>query len=220
LALKNLFTRTVLDEGLLLVAFAFVFFIPVAGIALGNNKALPPDFRDFINLVENGNVDIVSGVYIPNVLALPVVQQPTGDAGYVSGSYDEATQFSTASQYGNIGLLAHNYLSGRLFSRLAVGEEVRLVYGDGRVEYFVITEVLRYQALEPNSQWSSFRNLDNYDVLSTEQMFTRAYAGDRHVTFQTCIELNGNSSWGRLFIIAVPKSLSFDHSSSKYYNSA
>ncbi|HXQ36074.1 MAG TPA: hypothetical protein VN843_18810, partial [Anaerolineales bacterium] len=151
------------------------------------------------------------GVYVPNVLALPVVQQPAGDSGYVSGRDDEATQFAMASQYGNIGLLAHNYLSGRLFSRLGIGEEVRLVYGDGKVEYFVVTEVLQYQALDPDSQWSSFRNLDDYDILSTEQMFTRAYAGDRHVTFQTCIAENGNSSWGRLFVIAVPKSFSFDH---------
>jgi hypothetical protein len=145
------------------------------------------------------------------VLALPIVQQPAGEAGYVSGRDDEATQFAMASQYGNIGLLAHNYLSGRSFSHLAVGEEVRLVYGDGKVEYFIITEVLRYQALDPNSQWSSFRDLDNDDVLSAEQMFTRAYAGDLHVTFQTCIEANGNSSWGRLFVIAMPKSLSFEH---------
>lgn len=209
MALKNLFFRTVSGGGFLLVIFIFIFFNPINHIAWGKN-ALPPDFTGFIKMVENGNVDILSGVYIPNVLALPVVQQPVDDAGYVSGHDDEATQFAMASQYGNIGLLAHNYLSGRLFSRLSVGEEVRLVYGDGRVEYFVITEVLRYQALEPNSQWSSFRNLDNYDVLSAEQMFTRAYAGDRHVTLQTCIASNGNSSWGRLFVIAVPKSLSFD----------
>ena len=38
------------------------------------------------------------------------------------------------------------------------------------------------------------------------QMFKRAYLGDRHVTFQTCLEAYGNNSWGRLFIIAVPKS--------------
>ena len=145
------------------------------------------------------------------MLALPVVQQPAGDAGYVSDHDNEATQFAMASQYGNIGLLAHNYLSGRLFSRLAIGEEVRLVYGDGKVEYFIITEVLHYQALEPTSQWSSFRDLNNHDVLSAEQMFTRAYAGNRHLTLQTCIASNGNSSWGRLFVIAVPKALSFDH---------
>ena len=211
MALKHPFTRAALGGGLLLVVFVYTFFNPISHIALGTSKIHPPDFTDFSTLVENGNTDVLSGVYVPNVLALPVVQQPAGDSGYVSGRDDEATQFAMASQYGNIGLLAHNYLSGGLFSRLGIGEEVRLVYGDGKVEYFVVTEVLRYQALDPDSQWSSFRNLDDYDILSTEQMFTRAYAGDRHVTFQTCIAENGNSSWGRLFVIAVPKSFSFDH---------
>ena len=211
MALKSPFARAIVGGGVLFTVLLFISFNPVSSIAFGNGETRPHDFASFINLVENGNVGILSGVYIPDVLALPVVQQPAGDDGYVSGRNDEATQFAMASQYGNIGLLAHNYLSGQLFSRLEAGEEVRLVYGDGKVEYFVITEVLRYQALEPTSPWSSFRNLENDDILSTEQMFTRAYAGERHVTFQTCIESQGNASWGRLFVIAEPKALSFDH---------
>ena len=35
-------------------------------------------------------------------------------------------------------------------------------------------------------------------------MFKLAYLGDRLVTFQTCIEAYGNSSWGRLFVVAEP----------------
>jgi len=60
------------------------------------------------------------------------------------------TQFSLPSQFGNVGLLAHNTLSGKFFFQLEVGQEVRLVYGDGRVEYFVIQRILQYQALQPN----------------------------------------------------------------------
>ncbi len=75
----------------------------------------------------------------------------------------ELTQFRMASNYGNVGLLAHNHLSGKLFSDIAVGQEIRLVYGDGSVEYFVVTEVLRYQALQPNSPWSNFRDLETDD---------------------------------------------------------
>ena len=211
MALKNKLAQLILGRGLLLVVFVFAFFNPISHIVFRSGKIHLPEFSDFSTVVENSDLNVLSGVYVQNVLALPVVQQPMGDSGYVSGHDDEATQFAMASRYGNIGLLAHNYLSGRLFSNLVIGEEVRLIYGNGKVEYFVITEVLRYQALDPHSQWSSFRNLDNYDVLSTEQMFNRAYAGDRHVTFQTCIAANGNSSWGRLFVIAVPKSFSFDH---------
>jgi hypothetical protein len=86
-----------------------------------------------------------------------------------------------------------------------MGQEVRLVYGDGKVETFVVVEVLKYQALQPNSPYSEFRGVNDTKSLNAEQMFKRVYFGDRHVTFQTCIEKDGNLSWGRLFVIALPK---------------
>jgi hypothetical protein len=116
------------------------------------------------------------------------------------------TQFFSASQYGNIGLLAHNYLSGKAFSDLSIGQEVRLDYEDGKSESFVVTEILQYRALQPKDPFSSFQNLNNKDeILSAAQMFERVYAGGRHITFQTCIAKNGNSSWGRLFVLALPE---------------
>ena len=86
-----------------------------------------------------------------------------------------------------------------------IGEEIQLVYSDGMEETFVVREILRYKALEPKSPYSSFQNLDDTEeILTVAQMFDRAYQGGRHVTFQTCISAEGNSSWGRLFIIAAP----------------
>ena len=148
---------------------------------------------------------MLRGVYVPDVLALPVVQQPADRPYYVSNRDGEATQFGMASQYGNIGLLAHNTRSGKFFSRLSIGQQVRLVYGDGRVEDFVVANILRFKATAPESVSSSFRNLDRNETLSAGEMFNRAYVGERRLVFQTCIEANGNSSWGRLFIIALPK---------------
>jgi hypothetical protein len=98
-----------------------------------------------------------------------------------------------------------NNLSGSYFSQLVPGQEVRLIYGNGRVEYFVIAEILQYQALQPTSPRSTFRNLATDETISADQLFQRVYAGTRHVTFQTCIEASGNLSWGRLFIVATPK---------------
>lgn len=169
-----------------------------------NNALLLPGFLDFAKSMQNGTHDL-RGVYVADVLALPIVQQPANNAAFVSPNDNEITQFGMASQYGNVGLLAHNFLSGELFSQLQVGQEIRLVYGDGRVEYFIVTEILRYQATQPTSPYSSFRNVDKDETFTAEQMFKRVYLGDRHVTFQTCIEANGNSSWGRLFVIATPK---------------
>ena len=201
MTLKNKNTRNILNTGIFLALFVSLFFNPISALA-----ASLPSFLDFSKSVQNGDATVLRGVYVSNVMALPIVQQPSGNAGYVSNNNGEATQFRMATQFGNIGLLAHNHLSGKDFSQLAVGQEVRLVYGDGHLETFVVTEVLRYQALQPTSPYSSFRNLDKDETLSAEGMFKRVYFGDRHVTFQTCIEKDGELSWGRLFVIAVPKS--------------
>src|SRR5687768_15427405 len=205
MALKHRMTRRLLNLGLFLAVLGSLLFNTNSIMAMGDIAAPFPDFTDFSQAVQNGKADSLRGVYVPNVLALPIVQQPSGNAGYVSSNDGQATQFAMASQFGNVGLLAHNYLSGKSFSQIAVGQEVRLVYGDGRVEYFVVTEILQYQALQPTSPWSSFRDLNDNTTLSAEQMFKRVYTGDRHLTFQTCIQAEGISSWGRLFVVAVPK---------------
>ena len=206
MALKNQNIRFILNLSLLLFILTAMLPSPisVSASAMGNNTNLPT-FPDFSQTVQNGQATVLRGVYVNHILALPVIQQPSGNAGFVSSSDGKTTQFRMASQFGNIGLLAHNHLAGKSFSQLSIGDEVLMVYGDGHVEYFVVQEVLKYQALQPNSPYSSFRNLDKDETINAEQMFKRVYFGDRHVTFQTCIEAEGNLSWGRLFVIAVPK---------------
>ncbi|MGZ9235047.1 MAG: hypothetical protein ACXW4E_05935 [Anaerolineales bacterium] len=202
---------TSLHATVLLIVVACLLFNPVPAQALENGESLPA-FSEFSKTVQNNQPGVLRGVYVSDVLALPIVQQPTGKAGYVSSRDGEITQFGMASQFGNVGLLAHNNLSGRYFSKLAVGQEVRLVYGDGKVEYFVITQMFQYQALQPTSPYSSFRDTTNDERLTADQLFKKVYLGDRHVTFQTCIEAKGNLSWGRLFVIAVPRQYSgFNH---------
>ncbi len=205
MTLKIQSLRTSLNASLLFAIFFSVFFNSTPALALGNGESALPDFTEFSKTVQNNEAGILRGVYVPDVLALPIVQQPPGNAGYVSFKDDEITQFGMASQFGNVGLMAHINLSGRIFSQLAAGQEVRLVYGDGKVEYFVIKEILRYQALQPTSPYSTFRDLTKEEKLTAEQLFKKVYQGDRHVVFQTCIAENGISSWGRLFVIAVPR---------------
>jgi len=190
-----------------LLLFALVSFFSTAGFApiVGYSKSALPNFWVFNTPTQNGDASLVRGVYVQNVLALPIVQQPMDDPYYVSNHDGEVTQFSTAAQYGNIGLLAHNNLSGKSFSQLSVGQEVDIMYGDGKVETFVVTEVLHFQALQPESQQSFFLNLDTSETISANEMFNRVYTGGRHLTFQTCIKANGNTSWGRLFVVAAPK---------------
>jgi hypothetical protein len=67
-----------------------------------------------------------------------------------------------------------------------------------------VTEILRFQAQQPKSLWSNFRDLNSDEVLTAGQLFDRVYSGGYHLTFQTCITAEGDVNWGRMFIIAMP----------------
>ena len=201
---QHTMTRTAIHLNLFVFLLSAFFLKPLPTQAIGNPDGSLPGFADFSRSVQNGEADMLRGAYVPKVLAIPIVQQPGDQPYYVSNHNDEITQFAMASQYGNIGLLAHNTLSGKSFSQLSLGQRIRLIYGDGRVEYFVVARILRFQATKPESVSSSFRNLDRNETLSSSEMFNRVYGGERHLVFQTCIESNGNTSWGRLFVIAMP----------------
>lgn len=161
--------------------------------------------HDFIDNVKTGDRKSVVGVYVPGVLALPVNQQPTGQAGFVTREPDTSTQFSLARQYGTVGILAHNDLAGAKFSGIQLDEYAIIVYGDGHIEYYQIDEVQKYQALSPTSTFSDFVNLaDPAERLTASQLFSRIYTPGNRLVFQTCIEAYGDPSWGRMFIIGRP----------------
>lgn len=164
-----------------------------------------PDLPTFSQSVQNGQSNELRGVYVPQVLAMPIVQQPAGNAGYVSGTDGVITEFRMAADMGNVGLLAHNTLAGASFSGLMQGQDVTLIYGDGHRETFVITAIVKYQALDPYSPYSEFRDLQTGLTITASDLFEQVYRGERHITFQTCIEAEGNPSWGRLFVMAEPK---------------
>jgi len=163
-----------------------------------------PSFTDFVSSLTNGKADEVRGVYVPDLFAYKIVQQPAGKDGYVSTTKNVVTQFRMAAQYNVVGLLAHNYLAGGSFASLQIGQEVRLVYGDGKVVYYKVTVIASYQAITPSSATSDFTDLATGKTYTASQIFTQYYTGDAHLTFQTCIAKDKEPSWGRLFIVAVP----------------
>jgi hypothetical protein len=164
-----------------------------------------PGFEAFVQSVMNGKSSMVRGVYVPEVLALPVEQQPAGKPAYVSPHDGVATQFRRAADFGVIGLLAHNYSAGKSFFNLKSGQEVRIVYGDGAVKVYIVAASYHFQALQPNSPTSNFVALDTGQALSANKLFDTVYYQGDHVTFQTCIKKDGLSTWGRLFVIAAPE---------------
>jgi hypothetical protein len=158
---------------------------------------------DFTATIKDGK-SIVRGVFIPDVMAFHVIQQPKNQNGYVSAIKGVVTQFAMASDYGTIGLLAHNFAAGSEFSKVLVGNKVSVIYGDGTIKEFQVTKISRYQALQPNSSSSNFLDLETNEKLSAGTLFKAVYGGKAHLTLQTCIAQGKESSWGRLFIIAEP----------------
>lgn len=176
--------------------------------ARADNISLPgadlPSLNAFANLLRNGQTGELRGVYAPNILADTVVQQPGNDANFVSTQPDAVTQFRPASSIGSTGLLAHNFLAGQQFSLLARGDVIYLVYGDGYKAAYIVTQILKYQALDPESPYSNFVDLSNGNLMSASYLFNLAYGRPRDLVLQTCIDADGNPSWGRLFIVAEP----------------
>ncbi len=162
--------------------------------------------NNFAATLKNGQAGKVVGVYVSSVLALNVAQQPINNPSYVNPSLGYATQFSLATKYGSTGLLAHNYLSGALFFNLLLGQEVDVIYGDRLIRRYTISIIRHLQAISPLSSTSNFVNIDdpNSPQISNADLFYQTYGKGDRVVFQTCINANGNTSWGRLFVIAVP----------------
>ena len=164
------------------------------------------NLESFISSVQNGNSSEIVGIFSEGNLAFEVGGQPSGNAGYVTSNSSEVTRFGLASQYGSKGFLAHNYLAGASFFNLSNGDIITVVYGDGSTQDFRIQAVRRFQALQPNSTQSNFVDLSNGDNLSASELFYDIYNSDNPVVLQTCIANEGISTWGRLFVIAVPVS--------------
>ncbi len=167
----------------------------------GSSLPTLPAFMDFLKDGESG---VLRGVYVPDVLADGVVQQPTGEGNFVSPRQGYVTQFDAASALGSTGLLAHNFLAGASFSMLQTGTMVYLVYGDGKIATFIVTDLLRYQALQPDSPYSEFIDLGTGSHMSSSKVFSAVYGRPGELVLQTCIAKNGIASWGRLFVVAEP----------------
>ncbi len=195
------------------VAFALpTAVIPVTGLPASEapNAVAPVNlpapiepYEAFVTRVMDGT-PTVRGVYVDGLFALDVVQQSFGGPGYVDANVGTATQFEYASYFDVIGLLAHNYLSGAEFFKLTLGTQIKVVYGNGYVQTYVVDEIQHYQAINSQDSRSPLVDLFTGVVLDASSVFQRHYMGNHKVTFQTCIEHAGDPYWGRAFISASP----------------
>ncbi len=177
---------------------------PATPTATAVAPSIPSGLWAFRQQVLDGKSGMVQGVYVDGILALRVLQQPQGNWNFVSEETETATQFQVAAQNGVTGLLAHNFLSGKQFFDLALGQQVFIIKGDGKLSRYQITDIQRYQKVDSTSLYSDLIDLKTGKRLSTNDVISRVYSGPDHVTFQTCIEKDGNWTWGLIFIIATP----------------
>jgi hypothetical protein len=174
-----------------------ISFLPVKS---AQAAASPISLNNFAAALNNSNASQLVGIYIDNILALRVVQQPS--PYFVSSLTNTVTQFGLAANHGSIGLLAHNYLSGMHFPTIAIGTKINLIFGDGSIKTYLVEKMKKYLALSPDDLHSDFENLDNPSgIISGDQVIKETY-GTGELVLQTCLENNGNLTWGRLFIIA------------------
>jgi hypothetical protein len=147
----------------------------------------------------DGQEEALVGVYAPGAFAHPVVAQPPGSNLFVSRDPEVLTRFQLPPRTETIGLLAHNYLAGADFYRLGPGDALFLVYGDGRTTAYQVSEIADYRTLTPYR----YRDLATEHSYSDVSLFEEIYvAGGDRLVLQTCIERDGNLSWGLRFVIA------------------
>lgn len=202
------FVRILLVNASLMLAFAPALntaTIPVTGPSalVAAAPSTLQSLDDFASSVKTGSSSQITGIYAADKFALTVVQQPSGNPGYVSTTSETVTQFGLATSYGSTGLLAHNYLAGKYFSSISSGATITVIFGDGSKKNYTVSEVRQYQALDPTNIYSNFVNLsDSSKKLSSTDVFNQTFGKSGALVLQTCINKDGNSSWGRLFIIA------------------
>jgi hypothetical protein len=163
-----------------------------------------PSISEFTQQVSDGQADQVRGIYVSRVMALHIVPQPQGDPSFISAEEGTATLFQTASFFGVTGLLAHNFLSGRDFFHLTSGQEINVIYGDGHLRNYRVSQIDDFQRLSINDLRSNFMELSSGLQKTADQVFADFYQGSPHLTLQTCIERDGEWSWGVRFIKADP----------------
>ena len=112
---------------------------------------------------------------------------------------------------GSTGLLAHNDLAGTEFSSIQDGQVIYLIFGDGSLRRYSVSQLFRFQAKQPNSAQSDFINLETGARLTSQSLFSRMYDRPGALVLQTCIEADGIGTWGRLFVVALPSELQETH---------
>jgi len=191
--------------GMIMMLTLNIFPTPVGALGNLENPYVIPRSAWSDDSHDNNPSELLYELYIDRNTSFRIVQQPVGKGNFVTNLPDFVTEFQLASNYGSIGILAHNYLAGQYFFQISRGQKLKLIYSDKSTSSFIVTKVQQYQALSPNSPTSDFVDLDTGEYLTASQLFERIYSNQTgNLILQTCIFNDQNPTWGRLFVIAEP----------------
>lgn len=101
-------------------------------------------------------------------------------------------------------LIAHNYQSGKNFGDIQVGDSLRYQNQQGEWQTYQVRDVLAFQALSPDSEYSDLKAPDG-TIYTTKQIHELLYNHPEYLILQTCIYRDGNLNWGRLFVVATKR---------------
>ena len=191
--------------GMIMMLTLGIFPTPVGALGNLENPYVIPRSAWSDDSHDNNPSELLYELYIDRNTSFRIVQQPVGKGNFVTNLPDFVTEFQLASNYGSIGILAHNYLAGQYFFQISRGQKLKLIYSDKSTSSFIVTKVQQYQALSPNSPTSNFVDLNTGEYLTASQLFKRIYSNQTgNLILQTCIFNDQNPTWGRLFVIAEP----------------
>lgn len=166
------------------------------------DSILAISLEDFASRVVSGDANRITGVYVPDFGGFYVIQQSSSNSGSVSPVNGVLTQFMRPASNRVIGLLAHNYASGFWFNKFPDESLIHVFFGDGRMETYQLRDKFRFEAVNSNSMESDFIDLDSGTKYSALQVYEEMYAGEPHLTLQTCIQNQDELNWGRMFLLA------------------
>lgn len=164
----------------------------------------PRLFLQLMSGVEERFGEATAALYVPDLFGFPILPQPEGEHGFVSAKADRVTQFGLAARHGVVGILAHNYLAGKDFYRLQLGQQLWIAASRHKVQLYQVIQIEAFQKIMRPGQPDRYVELSNDRVWSVAELFARYYTGRPHVVLQTCLEKNGRLDWGLTFIVAAP----------------
>jgi hypothetical protein len=87
---------------------------------------------------------------------------------------------------------------------LTIGQILWVFYTPHKTQAYEITTATSYQRLRQPESSDTYVRLDNQQELSTAAVFGEYYSGDHQLVLQTCLENEGDLSWGLYFVVAKP----------------